>query len=619
MLHTFFSKIFPKTSILICLGVLPLMGCDLANNQLKMDRSANMEVQDYRDALAPRLPDVHDPKVMDDDAGIPAMQPYVADPSDKLKAMPLVSISVNQTIPLRDALFELAEQADYDMELDPRIRGSIIFTARNKPFDVVVSRIADIAGLRYSFEDDVLRVELDTPYHEIYKINYLSYIRTNNGSISNNISVVSGEGADTGSAFQASSQSEADFWGELEANLTQMLGAEASSETLRTQNDPRITAVAQNPAPVEPLILNEEGEITVPEGSQQPPNAVLRVDSLPTDDVSGTGSGSDGGGSSFNPQFSVNKQAGIVSVFASERLHNKVQDYLLQLERSVTSQVLIEAKVLEVSLTDEFSGGINWSALADGLTGLELGFTATGGAGINGGRSILNPATSPTSNFVLQYSGDDLTAAIDAISRFGSVHALASPRMTVLNNQSAVLSVATNQVYFTLDVETTFNDTGAISNREIDGEIRNVPEGVLINVQPSIDLVEKNIAMAVRPTVTRIVSQVADPVAAFNGVTNNIPVVNVQEVDTVIQVGSGQTVVIGGLMQDRTESTQQAVPVLGELPILGGAFRNQGDTIEKTELVIFLRATIVNGNNTIEDTDIDLYRTFSQDRRPLKL
>lgn len=618
MLKTSFQNFLPKAALVLCLGVLPLTGCDLANNQLKMDRSANMEMQDYRDALAPRIPDVHD-DITSNDPGIPDMQPYIADPSDKLKAMPLVSISVNQTIPLRDALFELAEQADYDMELDPRIRGSIIFTARNKPFDVVVDRIADIAGLRYKFEDDMLRVELDTPYHEVYKITYLSYIRSNSGAISNNISVVSGDGADTGSRYQVTSESEADFWGELEANLTQILGAESASTTLRTQNDPRITAVAENPAPVEPLILNEDGEITVPQGSQQPPNAVLRVDSLPTDDVTPVSAGGTQDGENpnpFNPQFSVNRQAGIVSVFASERLHGEIQDYLTLLEKSVTSQVLIEAKVLEVSLGDEFGAGIDWRALADGLTGLEFGFQSVNTNG--GARPLFTQPITPTSDMFLRYNGDDFSTAIDAISRFGTVHALASPRMTVLNNQSAVLNVATNRVYFELDVETTFNDTGAISNREIDGEIRNVPEGVLINVQPAIDMTEKSVAMAVRPTVTRIVSTVPDPVAAFNGVTNNIPVVSVQEVDTVIKVGSGEAVVIGGLMQDRTESGQNAVPVLGELPIFGAAFRNHQDNVSKTELVIFLRATIVEGPDTVHDTDKDLYKTFSQDRRPLR-
>lgn len=608
-----------KALMVAALAFFPLSGCDLANNHLKIDRSGNKEFQDYRDALAPRLPDVEDTAAVD--SAIPDLQPYVADPSDKLKAMPLVSISVNQNIPLRDALFELAEQANYDMELDPNIRGGIIFTARNKPFDVVIDRISDIAGLRYKFEDDILRVEVDTPYHEIYKINYLSYIRNNTSAISNNISVVTGEGADTGSRFESTAESNADFWGEMESNLTQILGAEAAS--LRTRRDPRITAVADNPAPVEPLTVDDAGEITVPETTQEPPNAVLRVDSLPTDDVEDPNASTAAApAGEQSTQFSVNRQAGLVSVFATEREHKKVAQYLDLLRKSVTSQVLIEAKVLEVSLTDEFSAGINWETVD--LFGGEgfIGFEANSAGFVRG---LLDPAVDPDTNFRISQSGSDFAAAVDALNRFGTIHALASPRLTVLNNQSAVLNVATNQVYFEIDIDVT-SEEGVVST-EVDSEIRNVPEGVLINVLPSIDLERGTIAMALRPTITRIDSFVNDPGVTFvvaeaeldEAIESPVPVVNVQEMDSVIQVGNGQTIVMGGLLQDRTESTQNGVPVLSELPMLGAAFRNQQDRVSKTELVIFLRATIVDNGDTIHDTDKDLYRGFSQDRRPLDL
>ena len=182
----------------VALLTLPVLSaCELTDNYLKHDRAANMEQQDFRDGLAPRPVDPDEGRVKGrfDSAGIPPLQPYVAQPNSNYKPMPLVSISVNQTIPLRDVIYEIAKQAQYDVELDPRIRGSIIFSARNRPLDVVIDRISEIAGLRYSFEDDMLRVELDTPYHEIYKINYLALTRTNNSTITNDISVVSAEGA----------------------------------------------------------------------------------------------------------------------------------------------------------------------------------------------------------------------------------------------------------------------------------------------------------------------------------------------------------------------------------------------------------------------------------------
>lgn len=593
---------------------LSLTGCDLPRNQLKIDRGQDREFQDFRDGLAQRLPETE--SGFPEPSAVPALQPYVANPSDKLKPMPLVSISVNQTVPVRDVLYELAEQAEYDIELDPRIRGSIIFTARNRPFDMVVDRIAEISGLRYRFKDDMLRVELDTPYHEIYKINYLSYVRQNESIITNDVAVVSGEGADTGSRFRAESNSEADFWGELHTNLTQILGVNREAGTLRTGRDPRISSVEQNPAPVQPLGVDESGELV----EVQPPDTVLRVESLPVDDEEGNGASGNNEDDPFAPRYSLNQQAGIISVFAPERLQMRVADYLTALKRSVTSQVLIEAKVLEVGLSDEFSAGIDWQNLNIFDRSFGLGFDANLSGFVRG---ILDPQTEPVSNANMSYTSGDFEAAIEAISRFGTVRALASPRLTVLNNQSAVLNVAENRVYFEIDIDVTTED--GVTQTDLDSEIRNVPEGVLINVQPAIDLDAETISMAVRPTVTRITGFVNDPAVAFvtaglaDPIESPIPVVNVQEFDSVIQMNNGQAIVMGGLIQDRAQSVQNGVPVLSEAPMIGALFRNQQDSIEKTELVVLLKATIVEGGDNIHTTDKDLYRGFSGDRRPFRM
>jgi general secretion pathway protein D len=343
-----------------------------------------------------------------------------------------------------------------------------------------------------------------------------------------------------------------------------------------------------------------------------PPQAILQVQTAAVDPFAGSGVQED------KPQdqessFSLGKQAGMVSVYGTERQHEQVESYLDELRRSVTSQVLVEAKILEVSLTDEFATGIDWTLL-DGLSGeLTLDFSVTGV------RPNLSPASSPNTDFQIGYAGNDIQGMVEAISRFGTVRALASPRMTVLNNQSAVLNVANNSVYFEIDIDIT-QDGGGGSNTSVDSEIKNVPEGVLINVQPSINLDDRTISMAIRPTITRIVDTVNDPAVAFlgAGIDSEIPIVNVQEMDSVIKMGSGQVLVLGGLMQDRVSSTQQGIPVLSEIPMFGGLFRNQSDNIEKSELVIFIRARIVEDTN-LDIMDKDLYRMFSSDRRPLNL
>jgi len=604
---SFLSALFILTA-----SLLLLTACEAADNYSKADRDANLEVQDYRDLLSAR--DIEE-EVGDfaSPSSIPDLQSYVSQVNSTAKAMPLVSISVNQSIPLRDVLFELAKQADYDIELDPNIRGSIIFTARDKPFDVVIERIARVSGLRYKFDGDTLRVEVDAPYIKTYKVDYLNYIRSNTSSVRNSVAVVSGDGADTGSGFEAKSESESDFWGELETNLAQILGG--ARATLLTSSDPSITAMSAGPDVA---------------GSD---DAVLDIASLPVDgDNLGSGAGNLGAAAAVGAAtFSVNRQAGLVNVYASDKGHQEIFDYLTELRRSMTAQVLIEAKILEVSLQDRFSSGIDWRALqiAGGEAVLEfgsaagslatntlLGTTATAAPQI-ATRPALNPATD--NNFVIGFLGNDIEALVQAISSFGNVRALASPRLTVLNNQSAVLNVATNRVFFELDVETETTDFG--TSRTVESEIRNVPEGILVNVQPSINLTTKTISMSVRPTITRVVREIQDPAVALTDPTvrSEIPELNVQEIDSIIQVKSGQPVVMGGLLQDRVSSDQESIPLLGEMPIVGSLFRNQGDSIVKTELVILLKATIVEGDNTVSNADRDLYRAFAQDRRPFKL
>ena len=148
-----------------------------------------------------------------------------------------------------------------------------------------------------------------------------------------------------------------------------------------------------------------------------------------------------------------------------------------------------------------------------------------------------------------------------------------------------------------------------------------MPEGVLVNVIPSINLDEGTVSLALRPTITRIVNQEQDPAVSFISadIVSLIPELNVQEIDSVIKVNSGQAIVLGGLLQDRVQSTTESVPVVGELPVVGNLFKKRGDAIQKTELVILLKATIIEGGNNVHNSDKDLYRKFSGDRRPFEL
>ena len=526
--------------------------------------------------------------------------------------MPLVSISVNQTVPLRDLLFELTDQAGFDIEMDPQIQGSIILTARNRPFDEVIDRIADMAGLRYKLEDGLLRVQLDRPYHRNYKLDYVNIVRALESDISLDVSVVSGDGADVGSAASISTASEADFWAELSSNLEQILTSSDNFVSLATLADPEV----QVAPPQLPLAYDQDGNpivgstpvlnVQFPSAAGEPP--------LPNAPAT----------------FSVNRQSGMVSVYSSHRQHNEIQEYLDKLKASVTSQVLIEAKILEVTLTDEYAAGINWGS----VTG-DINLTGLARFDADFGLPGLTPPVSAGDAFVAAFNpGNDLNIVVNAINRFGTVRALSSPRLTVMNHQPAVLNVVENRVFFEFDVEIErAQQDGGDDTIEVDTEIRSVPEGLVISVLPSIDVETGMITMALRPTISTVVNTISDPtpqlavlvsgidpdaVDLLGGLTNDIPELAVQEIDSLVKMQSGQIIVMGGLMRDRNEIDETGVPVLSDVPLVGNLFKNKTDRVEKTELVIFLKATLLPGSN-LHETDRQLYNKFSQDRRPFKM
>jgi len=214
--------------------VLALSGCNAAERYTYFDRDAKLQRDDFREVLQP--PPVPPPQP--NTPPIPEMQSIVALPGPALpsEAVRHVSISTDETVPLREVLYELARQAGVDLELDPRIEGSVIFNARSRPFEEVVRRIADLAGLRHSFDDGVLRVELDEPYFLSYRINQLNLLRRATSQVETSVSVsgISGEESSGGgssggntSESTVSGNSEADFWQELEGNLQLILASSA--------------------------------------------------------------------------------------------------------------------------------------------------------------------------------------------------------------------------------------------------------------------------------------------------------------------------------------------------------------------------------------------------------
>jgi general secretion pathway protein D len=178
-----------------------------------------------------------------------------------------------------------------------------------------------------------------------------------------------------------------------------------------------------------------------------------------------------------------------------------------------------------------------------------------------------------------------------------------------LNNQTAILKVVDNEVYFTTDVEVVAGQDGKDSITAFDTTVNTVPVGIVMSVSPYIDETG-TVTLNIRPTISRIINFVNDPnpLLADAGVVSEIPVIQVREIETMLKVNDGDTAVIGGLMQDQINKENHGVPILSSIPLLGALFSYTEDEYVKSELVIFIRPVVI-GHASL-DGDLADYKKY---------
>lgn len=474
----------------------------------------------------------------------------------------LVSISVSENISLKNVFIELARQAEIDLQLDHTIDAKIIFTAQKRPFIDVIKSMCEMANLRYDVLGNAIRIERDTPYSQNYNVQFLNLSRTSEDQLAVASDVFSSVGPSKSnmndnvskSALKATTKN--DFWEELEQNLKTIL-------------------------------------------------------------VSGNEKGT----------YSMHRQAGLIALHATRKQHQQVQLYLEKLRHVACCQVLIEAKIIEVTLKDEYRSGINWQTL--GTKG-DLEITANFGEMARKG-AFLDPGASQTDMVSFGAKGSKFSAIANTLQEFGLVRTLSSPRLTVMNNQAAILKVAQNKVYFRLNYDKMYNSQNNAQSTTVSSDIQTVPIGLLMMVQPSIDPETGEIILFLRPSISRLTQSVADPAIdiAYNAgnttgsvtkapVQSMIPVVEVREIDSVLRLSNKEMAVLGGLMEVRSSEHKQGLPGLDEVPILRDLTGSltEGDTI--VELVIVLKATIMDNGAAPDGADHRLMDKYTTDPRPLK-
>ena len=495
---------------------------------------------------------------------IPAPLAYSAVPLPPRPTVKAETYSVSvHNVPVQSLLFALARDARLNVDVHAGIVGDVTLNALDQTMPQLLARISKQVDMRYEIDGPNLVVRPDSPYLRNYRVDYVNMARdaSSTSSIATQIATTGATGSGGGgggsgtnnSTSSVSNTSNNRFWETLVQNIKDTL---RETDKVMPEGPADAPAQAGAPAAVRPAAVT------------------------------------------FREAASViaNPETGLIAVRATGRQHDKIQQFLDLVMASARRQVMIEATVIEVQLNDNYQQGINWSSLRTSATeGLSV---AQGQVGSPLPSSVA-PGISP-GVFLMSYlkpltSLGNITATVQLLESFGKVKVLSSPKISVLNNQTALLKVVDNKVYFTITA-TTEDPTvqGRPGRSTYTSELHTVPVGFVMSVTPQVAESDE-VTLNVRPTISRIVGFVQDPnpALALANVISNVPVIQTREMESVLRVASGNIAVMGGLMQDSVDNLKDGVPLLSRLPGVGDAFAYRNEKTSKSELVIFIRPVVV--------------------------
>ncbi|MDD9197094.1 pilus (MSHA type) biogenesis protein MshL [Aliivibrio sp. S3MY1] len=425
----------------------------------------------------------------------------------------------------------LVKGTEYSVVIHPKVSGRITMNINDVTLDEVLSSVEDLYGYEIVKSDKILQVYPATIRTETIPIDYLQLTRK--GRSLTTITTGSITNSD-GSSSSSNSDSSSSATGGTEIETT-------SESDFWTELEKAVSVMIGNGS--------DRSVVTSP-------------------------------------------QASVITITASPDELRKVKQFLGVSHKRLQRQVILEAKLLEVTLSDGYQQGINWSSLTGSIGGTNIIFGQTPGTtgDILPGMDAIGTLLGGQTNITV--SDGNFSAVLRFMDTQGDLNVLSSPRVTAANNQKAVIKVGRDE-YFVTEVSSV---TGSGDNSNASPEVTLTPffSGISLDVTPQIDD-KGNVMLHVHPSVINVETEIKEIDLGDVGGVLQLPLAksSIRESDSVIRAKSGDVVVIGGLMKSQTVDQVSKVPFLGDIPALGHLFRNVSQLTQKTELVILLKPTVV--------------------------
>lgn len=462
-----------------------------------------------------------------------------------------MNISVNE-VDAREFFMGLVVDSDENMLVHPEVTGKISLDLKNVTIAQVLDAVQKLYGYDYKKNDMGYIIYPATLQTKTFKIDHLDLLRIGNS----NTTVSSGKqsgGLNSGS----------------QGNYNNTQGGSQQSVNMQNTNPmgmgPSTNASSQGSSSSSSSSVRT---ITATDFWQELKDSLTHIVAV-------------------DPQATVdiNQQSGVVIVRAKPMQLREVENFLSTTQNQISRQVILEAKILEVTLNDSHQDGINWESIVrEGIDKAPL-LTGVGG--------VMNPSTF-ASVFTLGAHSGDFRAFVELMETQGKTNVLSSPKISTLNNQTAIIKVGQDE-YFAYDIQTgnTGNTTGTIGSTVVSTPYPKLDvffSGIALDVTPQIDD-EENITLHIHPSIT----QVKEVSKTFGNNIGALPMAltTVRESDSIVKAKNGQIIVLGGLMQENNDENKQGVTGLAEIPYIGNLFRVNTGSTQKSELIILLKASYI--------------------------